>query len=151
MDVKIIKDVRAYEAAIGRLSALMATDLEPDSAEEDELQLLSLVIEDFERKTVPPVKADPVEAILFRMDQMQLTRKDLIPYIGAISKVSEVLSRKRPLSLSMIRRLNRGLGIPADVLIIDAQAGTKAKVRTVALRPRRRRSASAHPSPGAGG
>ena len=63
------------------------------------------------------VKADPVEAILFRMDQMQLARKDLIPFIGSISRVSEVLSRKRPLSLPMIRRLNQGLGIPADILI----------------------------------
>ena len=108
-------------AAMARLSALMSLDPKADSKEENELELLALVIQDFERQTVPPVKADPVESILFRMDQMQLSRKDLIPYIGSISKVSEVLSRKRPLSLPMIRRLNQGLGIPADILIEDVE------------------------------
>ncbi|MEN9467295.1 MAG: hypothetical protein RL081_1296 [Pseudomonadota bacterium] len=121
MDVKIIKSEKDYEAAMARLSALMSLDPKPNSKEENELELLALVIQDFERQTVPPVKADPIESILFRMDQMQLTRKDLIPYIGSISKVSEVLSRKRPLSISMIRRLNQGLGIPADILIEDVE------------------------------
>lgn len=121
MNVKIIKSAEDYEAAMARLSALMSLDHKSNSKEENELELLALVIQDFERQTVPPVKADPVESILFRMDQMQLTRKDLIPYIGSISKVSEVLSRKRPLSLPMIRRLNQGLGIPADILIEDVE------------------------------
>lgn len=119
MNVKIIKNESDYQAAMARLSALMSTDVKPQSEEEHELELLTLVINDFERQTVPPVKADPIESILFRMDQMGLTRKDLIPYIGSISKVSEVLSRKRPLSLSMIRRLHQGLDIPADILIED--------------------------------
>lgn len=119
MNVKIIKSEKDYEAAMARLSALMSLDPKPNSKEENELELLALVIQDFERQTVPPVKADPIESILFRMDQMQLARKDLIPYIGSISKVSEVLSRKRPLSLPMIRRLHQGLGIPADILIED--------------------------------
>lgn len=121
MNVKIIKSAEDYKAAMARLSALMSLDPKPNSKEEQELELLALVIQDFERQTVPPVKADPVESILFRMDQMQLARKDLIPFIGSISKVSEVLSRKRPLSLPMIRRLNQGLGIPADILIEDVE------------------------------
>lgn len=121
MNVKIIKSAEDYEVAMARLSALMSRDPKPNSKEENELELLALVIQDFERQTVPPVKADPIESILFRMDQMQLTRKDLIPYLGSISKVSEVLSRKRPLSLPMIRRLNQGLGIPADILIEDVE------------------------------
>ena len=121
MNVKIIKSARDYEANMARLSELMSLDPKPNSKEEDELELLALVIQDFERQTVPHVKADPIESILFRMDQMQLTRKELIPYIGSISKVSEVLSRKRPLSLPMIRRLNQGLGIPADILIEDVE------------------------------
>lgn len=120
MNVKVIRSAEAYEAAMARLSALMSLDPKPDSREENELDLLALVIEDFERQSVPPVNLDPIESILFRMDQMQLSRKDLVPYIGSISKVSEVLTRKRPLSLSMIRRLHRGLGIPADILIEDA-------------------------------
>jgi HTH-type transcriptional regulator/antitoxin HigA len=110
MNVKIIKSAEDYEAAMARLSALMSLDPGANSKEENELELLALVIQDFERQTVPPVKADPIESILFRMDQMQLSRKDLIPYIGSISKVSEVLSRKRPLSLPMIRRLNQRPG-----------------------------------------
>lgn len=121
MNIKIIKSEKDYQAAMSRLSDLMSRDPKPGSKEEDELELLSLVIHDFERQTVPPVKADPIESILFRMDQMGLTRKDLTKYIGSISKVSEVLSRKRPLSLPMIRRLHQGLDIPADILIEDVE------------------------------
>lgn len=117
MDVKIIKDNAGYAVAMARLTELMALDPGPGSQLDNELQLLALVLEEYERKTVPPAKFDPLEFILFRMDQMQLSRKDLIPFIGSISKVSEVLSRKRPLSLPMIRRLHKGLGIPADILI----------------------------------
>jgi HTH-type transcriptional regulator / antitoxin HigA len=117
MNIKTIKNTQDHQAAVARLSALMSLELVAGSDEENELQLLALVIEDFERQTVPPVKADPIEFILFRADQMQLSRKDLVPYIGSLSKVSEVLSRKRPLSLPMIRRLKQGLGIPADILI----------------------------------
>ena len=114
MEVKIIKTQAEHDDAMARLKALMALDPPPDSP------LLALVIEDYETRTIPPVVPDPIEQILFRMDQMGLSRKDMIPYFGSISKVSEVLSRKRPLSLSMIRRLNEGLGIPAAVLIQDA-------------------------------
>lgn len=121
MNVKIIKSKEDYAAAMARLSTLMSLDTKTGSEDENELELLALVIENFERQTVPPVQANPVESILFRMDQMDLSRKDLIPYIGSISKVSEVLSRKRPLSLPMIRRLNKGLGIPADILIEDVE------------------------------
>ena len=121
MNIKVIKSSNDYAHAMARLTALMTLDPKDGSKEENELELLALVIEDYERKIVPPVVPDPVEAILFRMDQMKLGRKELEPYIGSISKVSEVLSRKRPLSLSMIRRLHKGLGIPADVLIGGAE------------------------------
>ena len=121
MNIKIIKSSDDYAQAMARLNALMAIDPEAGSEKDNELELLALVIEDYERKIAPPVTPDPIEAILFRMDQMNLTRKDLEPYIGSISKISEVLTRKRPLSLSMIRRLHSGLGIPADVLIGAAE------------------------------
>lgn len=121
MDIKVIKSSNDYAHAMARLTALMTLAPKDGSKEDNELELLALVIEDYERKIVPPVVPDPVEAILFRMDQMKLGRKELEPYIGSISKVSEVLSRKRPLSLSMIRRLHKGLGIPADVLIGGAE------------------------------
>ncbi|MES2356575.1 MAG: transcriptional regulator [Pseudomonadota bacterium] len=95
----------------------MDDDIESGSNKEAELELLALVIESYERTRVQPVSSDPIDAILFRMDQQQLSKKDLVPYIGSMSKVSEVLSRKRPLSLSMIRNLHKKLGIPAEVLI----------------------------------
>lgn len=131
MNIKVIKSGNDYAQAMARLTALMALDPKDGSKEDNELELLALVIEDYERKIVPPVAPDPVEAILFRMDQMQLGRKELEPYIGSISKVSEVLSRKRPLSLSMIRRLHKGLGIPADVLI----GGTESSQATLGEEP----------------
>ena len=117
MNIKVIKSSEDYTQAMARLSALMTLDPKVGSKEDNELELIALVIEDYERKIVPPAMPDPVDAILFRMDQMKLGRKELKLFIGSTSKVSEVLSRKRPLSLSMIRRLHRGLGIPADVLI----------------------------------
>ena len=115
--VRVIKTQRDYDAALARLSALMDEEFAPDSNKEAELELLALVIESYERSKVALIKPDPIEAILFRMDQQNLSKKDLILYFGSLSKVSEVLSRKRPLSLSMIRKLHSGLGIPADVLI----------------------------------
>lgn len=126
MNIKVIKSNNDYAQAMARLTALMALDPKDGSNEDSELELLALVIEDYERKIVPPVVSDPIEAILFRMDQMKLGRKDLESFIGSTSKVSEVLSRKRPLSLSMIRRLHKGLDIPADVLIGSAESGTQA-------------------------
>jgi HTH-type transcriptional regulator / antitoxin HigA len=115
--VRVIKTQRDYEATLARLSALMDEEFAPGSSKEQELELLALVIDSYERSKVAPVVPDAIEAILFRMDQQKLSKKDLVPYIGSLSKVSEVLSKKRPLSLSMIRKLHGGLGIPADVLI----------------------------------
>ena len=118
--VRVLKTQRDYDAALARLSTLMdKSGLKVGSDEEAELELLALVIESFERAQFSPVMPEPIDAIAFRMDQQGLSHKDLVPYIGSMSKVSEVLSRKRPLSLSMIRRLHKGLGIPADVLIGD--------------------------------
>lgn len=111
--VKVIK----LDAALVRLSALMDEDMAPGSSEASELELLALVIESYERSKVGPVASDPVEAILFRMDQLGLQEADLVPYMDSLQKVSEVLARKRPLNLAMIRKLHQGLGIPADVLL----------------------------------
>lgn len=121
--VKVIKTQRDYDAAVARLSALMDEELAPGSSKESELELLALVIESYERSKVEPVVADPVEAILFRMDQLGLKKVDLVPYMGSLPKVSEVLARKRPLNLAMIRKLHQGLGIPADVLLVQTDDG----------------------------
>jgi HTH-type transcriptional regulator/antitoxin HigA len=119
--VKVIKTQRDYDAAIFRLSALMDEDMTPGSSKEAELELLALVIESYERSKVEPVVLDPIEAILFRMDQIGLKKVDLVPYMGSLPKVSEVLAGKRPLNLAMIRKLHQGLGIPADVLLAQTE------------------------------
>jgi HTH-type transcriptional regulator/antitoxin HigA len=118
--VKVIKTQRDYDAAIARLSALMDEEVAPGSSKESELELLALVIESYERNIVEPVVPDPIDAILFRMDQLGFKKVDLVPYMGSLPKVSEVLARKRPLNLAMIRKLHQGLGIPADVLLIKS-------------------------------
>ena len=115
--VKVIKTQRDYDASVVRLSALMDEEIAPGSSKESELELLALVIESYERSKVEPVVPDPIEAILFRMDQLGLKKVDMVPYMGSLPKVSEVLARKRPLNLAMIRKLHQGLGIPADVLL----------------------------------
>ena len=115
--VKVIKTHRDYDAAVVRLSTLMDENMAPGSSKEAELELLALVIESYERSKVEPVVPDPIEAILFRMDQLGLKKVDLVPYMGSLPKVSEVLARKRPLNLAMIRKLHHELGIPADVLL----------------------------------
>jgi HTH-type transcriptional regulator / antitoxin HigA len=129
MKIGIIRTKKEYEAAMARLSALMEKDPPAGSPAGDEMELLALVIGEYERRTVPLAEADPIEAIRFRMEQMGLSRRELVPFIGSIPKVSEVLARKRPLSLSMIRRLHRGLDIPAEVLISGDQPAPEVACR----------------------
>jgi HTH-type transcriptional regulator/antitoxin HigA len=117
---KIIKTEEQYELALARIDELM--DAEPNTPEGDELELLAMLVEHYEREVYPMELPDAVSAITFRMEQEGLKQKDLIEYIGSKSKVSEVLSGKRPLSLAMIRNLNAGLGIPADVLLQEPDA-----------------------------
>jgi HTH-type transcriptional regulator / antitoxin HigA len=117
MQLRIIQNEAEHQQALARLAELMEQDPPAESPESDELDVLAVLIEDFETKRFPVDPPDPIDAIEFRMDQMGLTRKDLVPHIGSQSKVSEVLTRKRPLSLNMIRRLSEGLGISADVLV----------------------------------
>lgn len=118
--VRVLKSERDYDSAMERMSTLMSRDLKPGSDAEAEFDLLRLVISDFESKHVAKQTITPLQAIEFRMEQQKLTRKDLEPYIGSPSKVSEVMTGKRPLSIQMIRRLNKGLGIPASALIADS-------------------------------
>ena len=120
MQPKVIKTEAEYEVALARVADLM--DAQPGSPDEQELELFALLVEQYEQEHFPIAPPDPVEAILFRMEQEGLTRKDLAAYIGSPSKVSEVLNRKRPLSLSMIRALHKGLGIPADILVQEPQS-----------------------------
>ena len=137
MDVKVIKTPTEYEAALKRLSELMVRQPPLGSDEGNLLELLFVVISDYEQRVIAPPEVDPVEAIKFRMDQMQLMRKDLVPFIGSASKVSEVLSGTRSLSLSMIRKLHEGLGIPLESLLMQPRPRKPARKRLV-KRPRRR-------------
>jgi HTH-type transcriptional regulator/antitoxin HigA len=114
---KVIRNEADYEETLSVLENLMDRDPVAGTPEFDQLDLLTLLIQDYESRQYQFVPPDPVEAIKFRMEQQNLTSRDLIPYIGSRSKVSEVLSRKRPLTLSMIRALHSGLRIPASVLI----------------------------------
>ena len=118
MKLKIIRNEEMYDEALAFVSSLM--DAKPGSKQEEELELWSLLIEQYEKEHHPIEDPDPIEAIRFRMDQLGLHRKDLEPFIGQKSKVSEVLNRKRPLSLPMIRSLHSFLGIPAAVLLRES-------------------------------
>jgi HTH-type transcriptional regulator/antitoxin HigA len=122
MKPKIIRNEADYEAALGRIEALMENDPEPTSPEGEELELLCMLVERYEEKEFPMDLPDPISAIRFRMEQQGLKAKDLVPYIGSAPKVSEVLSGSRPLSLTMIRKLVNGLGIPAEVLLKEPGA-----------------------------
>ncbi|MFT4585296.1 MAG: HTH-type transcriptional regulator/antitoxin HigA [Gammaproteobacteria bacterium] len=115
MDIRPIKNNRDYEAALRRVEKLMS--VEPGTRQGDELDVLATLVDVYEQKRFPIDAADPVEAILFRMDQQGLERKDLEPFLGSRHRVSEILNRKRGLTVDMIRRLHQGLGIPLEILI----------------------------------
>ncbi len=116
---KVIKSRTDYEETLSALEDLLDRDPPPGTPENEVLELLTLLIDDYESRQYHFVPPNPIEAVKFRMGQQKLTPRDLIPYIGSRSKVSEILSGKRPLTLSMIRALHSGLGIPASVLIQD--------------------------------
>ena len=114
---RLIKTEADYDTALRRAEDLIAHDPEPASTEADELELLTLLIQEYERSAIDIPTPDPIAAIEFRMQQQGLRQRDLIPIIGSRSRVSEVLSGKRPLTLQMIRSLGSGLQIPLDVLL----------------------------------
>jgi HTH-type transcriptional regulator/antitoxin HigA len=115
MEIKPIRTKADYRAALKEIEALMSA--RPGSSEGERLDVLVTLVEAYERRHFPMDLPDPIEAIRFSMEQKRLTAKDLVPMIGQINRVYEVLNRKRPLTLQMIRRLHRELGIPAESLI----------------------------------
>jgi len=143
MKPRIIKEDQTYVEALAFVESLM--DAKPGSKQEEELELWALLIEQYEKERHPIEDPDPIEAIRFRMDQLGLHRKDLEPFIGQKSKVSEVLNRKRPLSLPMIRSLHRSLGIPAAVLVRESPRVTTKK--SVISQPRSKTAASKAKTP----
>ena len=138
MNIKPIKTNSDYETALKEIERLF--DAEPGTPDGDRLEVLSTLVEAYEDEHYPIPLPDPIEAIyyfiemiLYTMDSRGLTRADLEPYIGSRARVSEILNRKRPLSLSMIQRLNTGLGIPAESLIASYKISTS---KTHRIQPR---------------
>jgi HTH-type transcriptional regulator/antitoxin HigA len=115
MEIRPVKTEADYEAALAEIEALFEAD--PGTAEGDRLEVLTTLVEAYEDAHYPIPYPDPIEAIRYHMESRGLVRRDLEPYLGSRARVSEILGRKRPLSLAMIRRLNKELGIPADILI----------------------------------
>lgn len=115
MEIKPIRTETDYEDALAEIDQLWLAEV--GSPAGDKLEILVTLVEAYEEKHHPIHPPDPVEAIIHMMESQSLNRSDLEPFIGSRARVSEVLNRKRPLSLNMIRKLQSGLGIPADVLI----------------------------------
>ena len=115
MDIRPVKTEADYEAALQEIERLM--DAELDTPEGDRLDILVTLVEAYEAQHYPMAGPDPIAAILHRIEAMSMTRKDLEPLLGTRGRVSEVLARKRPLSLDMIRNIAKTMRIPAEVLI----------------------------------
>lgn len=115
MNIKPIKNQQDYDQALERLEIIF--DAKKGAAEGDELEILAILIENYENEHFPIGFPDPVEAIKFRMEQMGYKQSDLAKVVGLKSRASEILSRKRKLTLEMIRQLNERFKIPTDVLI----------------------------------
>lgn len=115
MNIRPIKTEQDYNSVINRIEELWGA--KKDTAEGDEFDLLITLVESYEIKHYPIAPPDPIDAIKFRMEQMGMTKADMVKYLGSQSKVSEILNRKRSLSLKMIKSLYKELKIPAEVLL----------------------------------
>ena len=119
MNIKPIKNEQDYEEILDRIDHLMSA--QPDTREMDELEVLTTLVEAYEAKHYAIEAPDPIEAIKFRMEQEGLKQKDLVGIVGSKSRVSEVLNRKRKLTIDMIRNLHKTLHIPVESLFLDYQ------------------------------
>lgn len=117
MNIKPIKTEKDYEVALELIDSLLDAGVEPDTPEGDRFEVLSILIEAYERENYPIPLPDPIEAIQYYLESRGLSNADLEQFIGSRARVWEILNRRRSLSLNMIRRLSAGLGIPPEVLI----------------------------------
>ena len=117
MNIKPIKTKKDYEQALDRLELIF--DAKKGTEKGDELEILGMLIDNYENENFPIGMPDPISAIKFRMEQMGLKQKDLVEMVGFKSRVSEVMNKKRKLTLEMIRNLNANLRIPTEILIQD--------------------------------
>jgi HTH-type transcriptional regulator/antitoxin HigA len=117
MNIAPIRNEKDYQKALDRLE--MIFDAKKGTEQGDELEILSILIDRYENENFPIEMPDPIEAIKFRMEQMGMNQKDLAEVVGYKSRVSEILNKKRKLTLDMIRKLNTNLHIPTEVLVQD--------------------------------
>ena len=117
MNIKPIRNEKDYQNALNRLELIF--DAKKGTVKGDELEILSILIDQYENEKFPIGMPDPIEAIKFRMEQMGMKQKDLAEVVGFKSRVSEILNKKRKLTLDMIRKLNTNLHIPTEVLVQD--------------------------------
>lgn len=115
MDIRPIKTEQNYTTALSRIDELWGAKM--DTPQGDELDLIITLVESYEMKHYPIAPPDPIDAIKFRMEQMGITNLDMVQYLGSQSRVSEILNKKRKLTLTMIKALYRGLKIPAEILL----------------------------------
>jgi HTH-type transcriptional regulator/antitoxin HigA len=141
MDIRIIKTDDQYQRSLAEVRRLAESDPHPDSADGARLELLAKLVEDYEKQAFPLDRPDPIDALVFRMEQLGLRQKDVAELLGGRNRASEVLARKRPLTLPMIRALHRHLAIPSELLIREPAAKYAAGSRA------RRRMKPASPSP----
>lgn len=132
MTIKPIHSEDDYEAALSEIERLF--DAAPGTPEADELDVLATLVQSYEAEHHPIPQPDPIEAIEYHMERLGLTRKGLEAYIGSPSRVSEILNRKRPLTLHMIRNLSAGLDIPLDILTRAYPLNSKGVQRGSTLR-----------------
>ncbi len=115
MNIKPIRNEADYQKALERLEVIF--DAKRGTPEGDELEILAIVVDNYENENFPIGMPDPISAIKFRMEQMGLKQKDLVEMVGFKSRVSEIMNNKRKLTLDMIRKLSANLKIPTEVLI----------------------------------
>lgn len=135
MEIRPIHTETDYKAALREVSTYFENEPEPGTPDGDRFEVLLTLVEAYEAKHFPVGLPDPVEAIRFRMEQGGLSPKDLVPAIGQLNRVYEVLAYKRPLTLNMIWRLHEKFGIPAESLIRPSKVSTRSSSSSVALRP----------------
>jgi len=130
MQIRPIKTEQDHHAALKRIEALMSAA--PGTAEEDELDVLITLVDAYETKRFPIDAPDPIAAIEFRMEQQNLSRSALEPMIGSRGRVSEILLKKRSLTLEMVRKVSAGLQIPADLLIAPYSTANRSRTAHIA-------------------
>ena len=144
MKITVIHSEEAHDAALRDLERLLYANPRPGSLDFERMELLALVIKDYETRRFPVHRPDPVEAIQFRLEQQALWRYDMELYLGSRARVSEILNRRRPLSLAMVRSLSQHLQIPAEVLIAPTKQsrGRQRRTRESTRSARRKRTAA---------